>query len=113
MLTEQLAFGASVDPQVVADREKSPPLAPEIVMPEMLSVMDRLLSTVTVFAALELPTFRVANVKEAGVKDTGTIPVPVSAIVWGLLVALSVIVRVALAAPVAMGLKETLRIHVE
>ena len=80
-LTEQLAFGASVDPQVEADWEKSPGLEPAIMMPEMLSVMDRLFFTVTVFAALELLTFRVPNARVAGVKETGTIPVPVSATV--------------------------------
>jgi hypothetical protein len=112
-LTEQLAFGASVDPQVVADCEKSPALRPVIATPEMLSVMERLFSIVTVFATLEVPTFRVPNVTVAGVKETGKIPVPVSAIGWGLLVALSVRVRVALSAPVATGLKEMLRTHVE
>ena len=81
MLTEQLAFGASVGPQVVVDWEKSPALTPAIAMPEMLSVIDWLFFTVTVFAALGLPTFRVPYVRVAGVKEIGTIPVPERAIV--------------------------------
>jgi hypothetical protein len=55
MLTEQLAFGASVGPQVVAGCEKSPALTPVIAMPEMLSVIDWLFFMVTVLPHLDCP----------------------------------------------------------
>src|ERR1017187_10462864 len=95
MLIVQLACAASVAPQVVSDLVKSSGSAPAMVM--LLNVTDELilLSTVTVFAAVGLPSPWLPNASDAGVAATCTTPVPLSATVCGLLPASSATVRVA------------------
>jgi len=89
MLIVQLAPDPSEAPQVVADCRNSSGSKPVIMIPVIVSVVGRLFFTVTVLAALVVPTVWFAYARLAGVTDTGTRPVPVSVTVCGLLVALS------------------------
>jgi hypothetical protein len=70
-----------------------------------------LLVTVTVFAALVAVTATLPNTSVAGVTVTGTTPLPASDTVCGLLFALSVIVRVPVRLPVAVGVNVTLTVQ--
>jgi len=56
MLIVQLAFEARDAPHVVADFAKSVELAPLITVDEMVTATELLFVSVTVFAALVLPT---------------------------------------------------------
>ena len=77
-------------------------------MDVMVTGVGCLLLTVTVFAALVVVTGWFPKPRVAGVTVTGTTPVPASETVWGLLLALSVIVRVPVRLPVVVGEKVTL-----
>jgi hypothetical protein len=110
-LTVQLAAAARLDPQVVADCRKSPAFVPVNVKLRLVSVLDRLFFTVTVSAALVVPTVWLANVRAAGVTETGTTPVPVRLTVWGLFDAPSVIVTVAAYEEAAVGENVKLMVH--
>jgi hypothetical protein len=66
-----------------------------IVIPEIMSVVGRLFFTVTIFAALVVPTVWLAYVRLAGVTDTGTTPAPVKLTDCGPFDAPSLIVTVA------------------
>jgi hypothetical protein len=74
----------------------------------MVTAVGCLLVTVTVFAVLVVVTATFAKASAAGLTVTGTTPLPLSDTVWGLLVALSVIVRVPVRLPVVVGVKVTL-----
>jgi hypothetical protein len=102
----QLAPAANELPQVCVCR-KSPALVPVIAM----EVIDRanvpMLVRVTVLAALVVPT--VTEPKLRLVTDNlAVVPIPLRGTNWGLPLALSVTLREALRAPVAVGLKVTL-----
>src|SRR5271165_1760207 len=71
-----------------------------------------LLVTVTVLAALLVPTVTVPKARAVGVTDTGICPVPVSDIVCGLLGALSVMVTLPLDSPAAVGVNFTVMVQV-
>ena len=103
MLMVQLDCAASVGPQVVPDCVKSPGLVPVTAI--LLNVTGVLwwLLTVTVLAAVGLPSPWLPNPSVAGETVTGCTPVPVSVTVWGLLLASSEMVSVAVRAPVAWG----------
>jgi len=73
--------------------------------------VDRLFLTVTVLAALVVPTVWLAYVRVAGVTDTGTTPVPVSVTLCGLFVAPSVMLAVAVSALVVDGVNVKLILH--
>ena len=66
-----------------------------------------LLASVDVKGALVVPIVVVGKVNFVGVTETPVIPLPLSVIVCGLLVALSVIVTTPVAAPATVGLKVT------
>jgi hypothetical protein len=78
------------------------------VIDAMLTAVGCLLLTVTVFGALVVVTASFPKAKVAGLTVTGTTPFPVSETVCGLLLALSVIVKVPVRLPVAVGVKVTL-----
>ena len=60
---------------------------------------------------LELPTATVPKLREVGDKVTGLAPVPFTAIVCGLLAALSVMVTVAVFVPKTVGVNVTVILH--
>ena len=62
-------------------------------------------------AALVVPTRRLANFRLVGETVTGAIPVPVRAIDWGLLEALSVAVSDAVRLPKADGVNVTVMLQ--
>ena len=109
-LAEQLAFVARLVPQVLLLIAKSPALVPLIAT--LLIVMEELVPFVNVAdcAALVEPTPVAGNPRDVG--DTVTLPldvllpVPESATVCGLLLAVSVTVSVAVRVPLALGLNE-------
>jgi hypothetical protein len=74
----------------------------------MVTAVGCLLVTVTVFAVLVVVTATFPNASAAGLTVTGTTPLPLSDTTCGLLFALSVIVRVPVRLPVAVGVKVTL-----
>jgi hypothetical protein len=81
-------------------------------------VIDKLvfpvLLSVTACAELVVPTFWLANVRlVVATLATGPFPVPVTPIVWGLLVALSVTVNEAVRLPVAVGANVTLIVQLK
>ena len=109
-LAVQLEDAASEEPHVLLLIRKSPGFVPDIAMLLMLIELVPLFVSVTAFAAPLLPTatdtqFRLVGETEALPEPVA--PVPDSAIFCGLLLALSVKVRVALLAPEAPGLKVT------
>jgi hypothetical protein len=67
----------------------------------------RLFVRVATLGLLVVPRVRLANVSVAGDNPTATIPVPLVLIVCGLLVALSVMVTVPVAAPTTVGVNIT------
>jgi len=87
-----------------------------IVTPVMLSVALPLLVSVTLCAALELPTSCDANVRLVGAKVTAgagaATAVPDKGMVCGLPLALSAMDTEAVRAPLAVGLKVTLMAQV-
>ena len=75
----------------------------------MVSGPSPLLVSVTVCAALEVPTSWPAKLRLAVDRLTaGAVPVPVSVTIWGLVGSLSVMVSVPFRTPVCAGLKTTL-----
>jgi hypothetical protein len=74
----------------------------------MLTAVGWLFATVTALAELLVATAWFPNDNVAGVTFIGTTPLPVRDTVWGLLFALSVIVRVPVRDPVVVGVKVTL-----
>lgn len=106
-LAEQLAEAARLVPHVLLVTAKSPVLVPP--MATLLIVIEKLvpLFRVAVWAELVEPTAVAGNPIAVG--DTVTLPpdvlpVPESATVWGLLLAVSEIVRVAARDPLTLGL---------
>jgi hypothetical protein len=77
-------------------------------MEEMLRAIGRLFLSVTVFAALVVPTACDPDPRLAGDSAACKTPVPAKETVCGLLLALSVIVNVPVLLPVAVGVKDTL-----
>jgi hypothetical protein len=74
----------------------------------MVTAVGCLLLTVTVFAALVVVTAWLPNARVVGLTLTGTTPLPVNETVCGLLLAMSVIVKVPVRLPVVAGVKITL-----
>jgi hypothetical protein len=71
------------------------------------------LETVTVCAALVVPTPTSPNASVVGlIRMMGAIPVPLSAMLWGLVAALDVKAIVAARAPIIDGVKETPTVQV-
>ena len=104
--TAQLAPAARLVPQVLLEIAKGP-LIPTLEM--VRAVLWRLVS-VTVTAALVLPTATVPKFNELADRVTGELellPVPLRLTVCGLFPALSVKVSVPVAAPVAVGVNVT------
>ena len=109
--TVQLEDAARLAPQVLLKTEKSPGLAPENVRLLMVIGLAFPFVRVTTFCPLLLPMATAAQlmlVGEAVVFPAAVRPVPASATVCGLLVAVSVNVRVAVRVPAAVGLNTTL-----
>jgi hypothetical protein len=110
-LTVQDPPGATVAAPPVA--AKSAPFAPESITPETVSGTVPGLDTVTVLAAEVVATSWSPKSTDAGVAVIcGSAPVPVSATVTATPAALLPIVRVAVRAPVAPGVKATLTVQV-
>src|SRR5580704_1857714 len=109
-LIVQLPPPASVAPQVVV-LPKSPLFAPVIAMLVMSSVETDVFVSVVVIEELVVPTACEPNVRLVGESVTVTDaanPVPLTAIDCGLVESLSVTVRTADRAPLAVGVKVTL-----
>jgi hypothetical protein len=88
---------------------KSPGLGPEKVTLLILRAEFPVLPTVTVWATLVVPLGVVLKVRLAGVTVAmGPLPMPVTVTVCGLVVALSVMVKVAVRVPGAVGVNVTL-----
>jgi hypothetical protein len=88
-------------------------LAPVRVMLLMVRATLPVLDSVTVLGALVVFTFCLLKVKLVGDRlAVGPTPVPDTPAVWGLLLALSVTVNVALRDPAAIGVKVTLMVQV-
>ena len=75
------------------------------------SVVRLLFESVDVMGALVVPMFVVGNVRFVGNTETPVTPLPLSVIVCGLLVALSVIVTTPVKVPVDVGLNVTEIVH--
>ena len=91
---------------------KSPGFVPVIVMLVIASVPPPLSVRVMFCAALVVPTFWVANVRDFGLSITlGSTPEPVRLIVCGLPIAVSVTWTEALRPPVARGANVTVIVH--
>jgi hypothetical protein len=85
---------------------------PVTAIPDTVNGPVPVLESVTVWAALVNPTFRLVKVKLVGATlAAGTVPVPLMLIVCGLPAASSVIDTAALRAPVAVGAKVTLMVQ--
>jgi hypothetical protein len=111
-LMVQLVAGASGETHMFVGL-KSPGSFPLSAMPVIVSeAVVLLFFTVTVFAALVVPTVWLANVSVRGVTVTEITPVPDSGTCCGLVEALSVITSVALSAPAADGANFTLMVQV-
>src|SRR5713226_757536 len=109
----QLAFTASVPGQLLV-WAKSKLFVPLRAMLLILKEAVPVLVSVTVCAALVIPTFWLPKLRLPGLKLTAganMIPVPLSAAFWGLSTALSVKVTLALRLPVAEGVKVTLMVQ--
>lgn len=117
--TTQLAVGASVPtvrqsvPLPGVARAKSPTFVPPRITLVILRVAVPAFVSVTVCCPLVKPRFTLPNVIELDVRlATGCVPVPFSAMVWGLLASTeSVIVRVALRLPAPVGWKIILTVQ--
>ena len=107
-LMVQLPLAATEPPQVVV-WPKSPELVPERAIPVMVKAVLPVLFRVTVCPALVVPRFWLVKVRLDAVRPaTGPLPVPAKVMVWGLPVALSVMVTDAERDPGAVGEKVTL-----
>jgi len=106
-LIVQDVVAARVEPQVFEAIAKSPGFAPVKPIPLIvIDLLSRFLNVIT-FGALVVPTFVAGNLNAIGVSEIAAVPVPVRVTDCGLLVALSVSVKAALLAPVAVGAKAT------
>jgi hypothetical protein len=81
--------------------------APVIVMLVIVSAVVLLFASVEVSGALVVPIVVVGNVNFVGVTETPVTPLPLKVMVWGLFVALSVIVTAPVTIPVFVGVKVT------
>jgi hypothetical protein len=97
--TLHVALAATLVPQVLLEIAKSPLGA----MLEKESATFSLLVSVIVLALLVLPTATVAKLIELTESVAGAVPVPVSEMVCGLVVALSTTLRVPDSDPTALG----------
>ncbi len=112
----QVPAAGMLPAQVFPGSLKSVAFVPEKVTDAIFNAALPLLVSVIVCAAAVVPTLILAKVSEAGeseAADTGTKPVPVSAMVWGLSAALSVSVMVAVCGPDAVGVKVAEMVQVE
>src|SRR5882672_691045 len=109
-LIVHLAAGARLVPQLLVWKYWFE-CRPAIAMFVMLSAVFRLFVTLTGLAMLFVPTGTTPKARLRGVTVTGSCPVPVNAIVWGLVLALSVIVTVPVCAPVATGANVTVMVQ--
>ena len=92
---------------------KSPGLVPVKPMLVMVSAAPLGFESVTALAVLVMPTLWLPKSGTGEGERLGeAIPVPDTPAVWGLLLALSVTVKVELRAPVAAGVKVTLMVQV-
>lgn len=103
-LIVHLVLAARVAEQVVAEMLKSPVV--EALIP--VSATDCRLDSVNTLATLDDPTLVPGNVPVTGVSLTCTPPVPERATVCGLPTALSLMVKVPVRAPSAVGVKVTM-----
>jgi hypothetical protein len=114
MVAVQLAEAARLAPHVLLEIVKSPALVPVIAMlPSVIAAELPLLSVADNDVPLEL-VLTLPNARLAGLAVTlpvEAVPVPESATVCGLLLAVSVKLRVAVRAPVAAGLKEMVAVQ--
>jgi len=109
----QLEPAATLEPQVLV-WVKSLALAPETVMLVTPRAALPVLVTVTDWAELVVPTERLPKARlEGETLAVAEVPVPERLMVWGLPVALSAMLRAALRAPTAAGVKLTLIVQVE
>src|SRR2546428_429311 len=93
--------------------QKSPGLVPVKPMLVMVSAAPLGFESVTALAVLVMPTLWLPKSGTGeGDRLGGAIPVPDTPAVWGLLLALSVTVNVALREPVTVGVKVTLMVQV-
>ena len=113
---EQLPAAARLVPQVLLEIAKSPAFVPEmatlLIVIEMLCAFD----SVTDCEPLLDPTLMLANEREVGLAETvpfAAVPVPVSVMVCGLLLAESLKLSVADRAPVAFGANATVAVQLE
>jgi len=99
-------FPASTDvPQLLLSM-KSPGLLPPRVIPLIARVVLPTLVSVTVLGVLVVPTF-VAGKATLVADNLTSVPTPVKLMVWGLSLALSVIVTLPVRVPMAVGVKVT------
>ena len=110
-LMVQVAPAATLVPQLFVC-PKSPPLVPVKPILLMVNATPLLFASVTPCAVLVVLTLWSPNVSEVGARLGGAVPVAEMLAVCGLLLASSVTVRVALRAPVAVGVKVTLMVQV-
>jgi hypothetical protein len=107
-LIVQLPLAARELPHVLVSA-KSPGLAPVKVILLIVRAALPLLFSVTDCGVLVVPTFWLLKVRlEVVMPATGPSPVPVTPTVWGLFVALSVMVKEAVRLPEAAGVNVTL-----
>jgi len=100
-------FAGTLPPHVVEEIAKSAALAPVMLMaPRVILLLNRFLK-VAIFDALVFPTTVLAKRTFSGISLIAATPVPVRVTDCGLLVALSVNVKEALLAPVAVGANAT------
>jgi len=79
-------------------------------MPAMVSALVPTLVSVTVFAALAVPTATEPKLKLVG-ENFAVVPIPLSATVWGLPTPLSLTVSAAMRVPDPLGLNLTLMVQ--
>jgi len=92
---------------------KSPGLVPVKPMLVMVNATPLGFESVTALAVLVMPTLWLPKSGTGeGERLGGAIPVPETPAVWGLLLALSVTVNVALREPITVGVKVTLMVQV-
>jgi hypothetical protein len=104
--TVQFEKGARVAVQVVLFRKSAGSTPPSVIV-LMFSVTLWLLVTVTVIAAVVLPTDTLPNMRAEGETVTWVTPVPATDALCGELLALSVTFTIADLAPCATGLNCT------
>lgn len=113
IFTVQVAAGARVVPQVLLKMEKSPGFVPLKLMLLMLMAAPFPFVRMTAFCPLLLPMATAAQVRLEGETELAPVddPEPERATIWGLLVAESTKLRLAVRAPVAAGVKTMLTVH--